>query len=145
MHAAGTITAPLHAATVEAVISLIAASRLRVGEALGLDQGDVDLDAATLSATGRNDHTRLIPLHANTFAMLGRYARRHDHLRPAATSPSLFITTTGRRVQQHSVQHTFAVYTLTNWYRTGVDVSAHLPVLSAFLGHASPEATYWHL
>ena len=26
-----------------------------------------------------------------------------------------------------------------------MDVQARLPVLSTFLGHASPEATYWYL
>ena len=38
-----------------------------------------------------------------------------------------------------------AVNTLIGWYRDGVDVHARLPVLSTFLGHASPEATYWYL
>jgi integrase/recombinase XerD len=34
---------------------------------------------------------------------------------------------------------------LIGWYRNGVDVPSQLPVLSTFLGHASPEATYWYL
>ncbi len=172
VHAAGTISAPLHAATVQTVISVIAASGLRVGEALGLDRGDVDLDTAALRVTGKNDQTRMVALHPTTAAMLAGYATRRDQLRPGATSPSFFITTTGHRVQQHGVQatfaklliladidtppgrrrprihdlrHTFAVNTLIGWYRDGVDVQARLPVLSTFLGHTSPEATYWYL
>ncbi|MEU0157070.1 hypothetical protein, partial [Micromonospora fulviviridis] len=43
------------------------------------------------------------------------------------------------------LRHTFAVNVLIGWYSAGVDVSARLPVLSAFLGHSSPEATYWYL
>jgi integrase/recombinase XerD len=34
---------------------------------------------------------------------------------------------------------------LRDWYRDGVDVQAHLPVLSAMLGHLAPAATYWYL
>jgi len=172
VHAAGTISAPLLATTVQAVISLIAASGLRLGEALALNRGDIDLDDAVLTVTGKNDQTRMVPLHPTTATMLAGYAARRDQLRPAAVSPSFFITTTGHRVQQggvqqtfakllvlagvetppgrrrpriHDLRHTFAVNILTGWYRAGVDVQAHLPVLSTFLGHASPEATYWYL
>jgi integrase/recombinase XerD len=59
VHAAGTIAAPLHAATMQALIALIAASGLRVGEALALDRGDVDSQAAVLRVLGKNDQTRL--------------------------------------------------------------------------------------
>jgi len=172
IHAAGTIAAPMHAATIQAVIGLIAASGLRLGEALALDRGDVDLDAAVLTVTGKNDQTRLVPVHPTTVAMLGAYAARRDHLCPAVVCPSFFLTTTGQRVQQrgvqqtfakllvladvatppgrrrpriHDLRHTFAVNVLIGWYQDGVDVSARLPVLSTFLGHASPEATYWYL
>ena len=33
---------------------------------------------------------------------------------------------------------------MTSWYRDGADVQAKLPVLSAYLGHSCPEATYWY-
>jgi integrase len=45
----------------------------------------------------------------------------------------------------HDLRHTFAVNTLIGWYQAGIDVQAHLPVLSTFLGHSSTEATYWYL
>jgi integrase len=104
--------------------------------------------------------------------MLGQYAARRDRLCPHPVSPGFFVTSTGRRVQQRSVQqtfgrlvvaagirtprgrrrprihdlrHTFAVNVLVGWYRDGLDVPARLPVLSAFLGHSGPEATYWYL
>jgi integrase/recombinase XerD len=50
-----------------------------------------------------------------------------------------------RRPRIHDLRHTFAVKTLIDWQRDGVDVAAHLPVLSTFLGHSGPEATYWYL
>ncbi len=31
------------------------------------------------------------------------------------------------------------------WYRAGEDVGAHLPALSAYLGHVEPKDTYWYL
>jgi integrase len=104
--------------------------------------------------------------------MLTSYAARRDRLCPGPVSPGLFLAVSGRRVQQrgvqqiftrllvaadigtppgqrrpriHDLRHTFAVNVLIGWYQAGVDVPARLPVLSAFLGHSSPEATYWYL
>ncbi|WP_433192198.1 tyrosine-type recombinase/integrase [Nocardia sp. CA-107356] len=173
VHAAQTIAAPMPAATCHAVISLIAASGLRLGETLALDRGDVDLDAGILTVVGKNQHTRLIPLHPSTTQMLGRYAERRDRLCPATGSASFFLTTRGHRPQPSSLQHTFAkllvlaeiptppgrrrprihdlrhsfaVNTLIDWYRSGADVAARMPILSTYLGHSGgPEATYWYL
>jgi len=172
IHAAGTIGAPLPAATMQALISLIAATGLRVGEALALDRNDAGGDASTLTVTGKNDQIRMVPVHPTTAAMLAGHAARRDRLCPHPAGPAFFTTSTGRRVQQrgvaqtfarlvtlagiavppgrrrprvHDLRHTFAVTTVTRWYRDGADVAAQLPVLSAYLGHSSPEATYWYL
>ena len=107
IHAAGTIAAPMPSATLQALISLIAATGLRVGEALALDR-DTGLDAAMLTVTGKNDQTRLVPLHPTTTSMLARYAARRDRLCPHPASPALFITSTGQRAQQRGVAETFA-------------------------------------
>jgi integrase/recombinase XerD len=96
VHAAGTIAAPLHAATMQALISLIAASGLRVGEALALNRGDVDPQAAVLRVLGKNEQTRLVPLHVTTVAMLAGYAARRDRLCPTRVSPGFFLGVTGR-------------------------------------------------
>jgi integrase len=45
----------------------------------------------------------------------------------------------------HDLRHRFAVTTLLHWYRTGVDVEQHLPVLSTYMGHAHVTDTYWYL
>jgi integrase len=108
VHAAGTIAAPLPAATLQALISLIAATALRLGEALALNRDDVDPRAAALTVTGKNDLTRMVPLHDTTVVMLSRYAARRDQLCLAAVSPGFFLTTTGHRVRQNGVQETFA-------------------------------------
>ena len=49
------------------------------------------------------------------------------------------------QVRLHDLRHTFAVRTLLEWYRVGVDVQAKLPVLSTYLGHIDPKSTYWYL
>ena len=43
-----------------------------------------------------------------------------------------------------SLRHSFVVNILIGWYRSGMDVDAHLPLLSAWLGHVDPISTYWY-
>lgn len=45
----------------------------------------------------------------------------------------------------HDLRHSFATNTLIGHIRAGGDVDAMMPVLSAWLGHVSPESTYWYL
>jgi integrase/recombinase XerD len=45
----------------------------------------------------------------------------------------------------HDLRHGFAVQTLLDWHRAGVDVAARLPLLSAWLGHRHPASTYYYL
>ncbi len=33
---------------------------------------------------------------------------------------------------------------MLSWYRNGLDVQARLPLLSTYLGHVDPKATYWY-
>ena len=42
------------------------------------------------------------------------------------------------RPRVHDLRHAFAVTTLLDWYRDGVDVQARLPLLSTYLGHVDP-------
>jgi integrase len=50
-----------------------------------------------------------------------------------------------RRPHLHDLRHTFAVDTLRDWYRSGLDVERRLFSLSTYLGHVSPTSTYWYL
>ena len=49
------------------------------------------------------------------------------------------------RPRPHDLRHSFAVATLLDWCRDGADVASRMPLLSAYLGHAAPEHTYWYL
>ena len=45
----------------------------------------------------------------------------------------------------HDLRHTFAVRTILDWYRKGLDVERHLPKLATYLGHTHVNDTYWYL
>lgn len=173
VHAAGLLAAPLQAAAYQALISLLAVTGMRVGEAVGLDRGEVDLDGGLLTVVnGKYGKARQLPLHPSTVAMLREYSARRDRLCPAPATRAYFVSTTGsrllvggvdrvftqllalagirasagrRRPRVHDLRHSFAVATLLGWYRDGVDVHARLPVLSTFLGHVAPASTWWYL
>lgn len=53
IHAAGTLATPLQAATFQSLISLLAASGMRPGEAIALNVGDVGLDSALVTVRGK--------------------------------------------------------------------------------------------
>jgi integrase len=45
----------------------------------------------------------------------------------------------------HDLRHTFAVRTILGWFREGRDVDREMSKLSSYLGHASPEGSYWYI
>lgn len=71
-----------------------------------------------------------------TFAQIGH---RLGHRKPAGYKRH----GVGPRI--HDLRHTFAVRTITNWYKAGLDVDQEIYKLSAFLGHKKPQHTYWYI
>lgn len=51
----------------------------------------------------------------------------------------------GHGPRLHDLRHRFAIRTLVEWYRAGVNVEHHLPYLSTYLGHVHVNHTYWYL
>jgi integrase len=173
MAAARTMPSPFKAATYETLIGLLAVTGMRVGEAIGLDRGDLDRsDGVVTVRFGKFGKSREIPLHPGTVEALETYARVRDTRCPRSKTPSLFVSTSGTRLiynnvhfefhrlvdraglkprsqrcrpRPHDLRHTFAVDTLIGWYRDGGDVEARLPLLSTYLGHRDPGSTYWYL
>jgi site-specific recombinase XerD len=45
----------------------------------------------------------------------------------------------------HCLRHSFAVQTLLQWYRSGIDPGQRLFHLSTFMGHSDPVSTSWYL
>jgi integrase len=171
MTAAGTLRNPLKAATFTTLIGLLAVTGMRGGEAMRLDDKDLDAAAGLLTIrAAKFRKSRQLPLHLTTLQALAGYQVLRGRLRPAPAS--LLVSTTGARLCHETVQpvfrlllsqagigqgrpapratlhglrHSFAVKTLLGWYRDGQDVQARMPVLPAYLGHAGPAATYWYL
>jgi integrase len=163
---------PLPAATHETLIGLLAATGMRVGEALRLDQGDIDwADGILLIRQSKFGKSRQVALHPTASGALAAYARRREELQPGSRTPAFFVSMRGTRViyavvqevfrnccraagvgaglavtpRVHDLRHSFAVGCLLRWYRDGADVQSRLPWLSAYLGHKDPRSTYWYL
>jgi integrase/recombinase XerD len=172
IEAAGQLTPPLRAAGYRTVIGLMATTGLRLGEALGLDRQDVDLDDGALHVRARQTKQREVPLHPTAITALREYARQRGRHRPQSSSPAFFLNLPGSRLAKrefnhyfaelirevglegagerarprpHDLRHTMAVRTLLDWIRAGEDVDRRMPELSTFLGHVQPESTYWYL
>jgi integrase/recombinase XerD len=155
------------------LLGLLAVSGLRIGEAIRLRMEDVDLVNAVLTIRNTKfGKSRLVPLHPTTVNELGSYKQRRDALLASQSSAYFFISRKGtplihssiyrvfnglsvkvgiRKARRgggprlHDLRHRFAVSTLIDWYRAGVDVEHQLPTLATFLGHVSVECTYWYL
>jgi integrase/recombinase XerD len=171
LEAARALASPLRAATHEALFGLLAASGMRIGEALGLARGDVDLDGGVITIRhAKFDRTRLVPLHESSTAALRTYAAGRDRLCPGPRADVFFCSSAGTalhrsgidktfreittalglrtatvRPRVHDLRHGFAVRTLVNWQRSEVSVDRHLATLSGYLGHVAPSDTYWYL
>ena len=51
----------------------------------------------------------------------------------------------GHGPRLHDMRHRFAVCTLLNWYRTGIDIEREIPKLATYLGHVHVHETYWYI
>jgi integrase len=156
----------MRAATYTALFGLIAVTGIRVGEALAIPAGGIDLDAGLLPVMpAKSRCERILPLHPGTVEALADYAALRARRHPEAAT--FFVSDHGTALRQgpaliafreacaaagiqgrpriHDLRHSFAVTTLLQWYRSGEDVAAQMPALSGYLGHVSPEGTYWYI
>jgi len=88
----------LRAATYAALFGLIASAGLRVSEAIGLADLDVDLDGGVLTIRQTKfGKSRLVPLHPSTIGPLSAYrALRRQHMQPTPRS-TFFVSSRGLR------------------------------------------------
>ena len=172
MAAARDERSPFRAVTHGTLIGLLAATGMRIGEAIKLDRSDLDEREDVLTIRdSKFGKSREVLIHRTTRAALQDYARERDRVFPRPKSPSFFLSLAGKRLiyknvqwtvarqlhgaglagrpsrrpTLHGLRHSFAVRTLMDWYRAGVDVEVRLPLLSTYLGHVSPASTYWYL
>lgn len=112
----------------------------------------------------------MVPLHATVTEALDGYAERRNRLCPQPRSHTFFVSSVGTallhngvhhtfnqlttdlglrtatvRPRVHDLRHSFAVRTLIDWHRAGLDIDSRMSVLSTYLGHVNPAGTYWYL
>lgn len=155
--------------TYATLFGLLAATGMRISEALALRLADITDDGLIIDKT-KFKKSRLLPLHPSTRRALNAYLA--VRLRVAAESDILLIGNTGKAVAYptviaiflrltrsiglrgtpgtggpriHDMRHTFAVRSLEGCHSNAAAVSRHIVGLSTYLGHAHVTDTYWYL
>jgi len=173
MNATDALCPALRAATYRTLVGLLVVTGMRIGEVIRLDSNDLDWTNGLLTVRdSKFGKSREIPLHPSTVEALESYVRLRDKRWPRPVAPSFFVSMAGTRLlhssihhtfhglvrqaglqrrsascrpRLHDLRHTFAVRTLLDWYRAGLDVEVQMPRLSTYLGHVEPRNTYWYL
>lgn len=116
----------LRARTYSTLFGLLAATGLRISEALALDHQDVDLVGGVLAVRRtKSGASRFVPLHDTTTEALRHYASDRNRLRPRRATPALLLAESGRRVTGCSARYTFAVVSRTVGLRTHAGAHRH--------------------
>jgi integrase len=150
------------------LLGLIAATGIRIAEALALRLDDVTADGLVIRET-KFQKSRLLPLHETVRQALDRYLPpRRDVLggstlfvsgsgRPLPYNSVRYVFLTlldraglrgahaGRDPRIHDLRHTFAVRSLEQCSHDRTAVVRHIVALSTYLGHAHVTDTYWYL
>ena len=159
----------MRAQTYATLVALLAATGLRVSEALGLRFADITDDGLLIRKT-KFRKTRLVPLHDTAAAGLQRYMIRRrqlgagdDHVfvgghgRPLPYSAvhctfktllkaaDLWPVASQHRPRLHDLRHTFAVRALQTSPPGRPRTGQHMVALATYLGHVNIYATYWYL
>lgn len=164
----------LRQATIRTVIGLVAATGIRISEALSLQVADFDQTGSMLRVWGaKSRRERRLPLHPTVHAALTEYlAIRLRHPTSEPTAPLFISTRDGRPLAYHTVlwafrrivtkigivargghpnprihdlRHTFICRRLQAWQREGVPTDNAMLALSTYVGHASVADTYWYI
>jgi integrase len=131
MGAAQGLRPALRAATFETFIGLLASTGMRAGEAMALDDGDVDWDQNLLVIRQtKYNKSREVLLHPSTLDALASYQTTRNRLSPRRSTASLFVTTRGTRLSHEVLQPAFRQLVV----RTGVGqaVSSSRPRVHGF-------------
>lgn len=145
-----------------AMVELLYATGMRIGELCGLDIDDIDIDRRTAAVTGKGDKPRVVPIGLPAMRALQRWLAqgRVCRVRPD-TGPALFLGRRGGRIDQrvartvvaqagqsvagvgrlapHALRHSAATHVLEG--------GADLRVVQELLGHATLATTqlYTHV
>ena len=164
----------LSSLTCRTLLLLLYGTGLRIGEALGLDLADVDLESALLRIRETKFYkTRIVPVGADLTRVLRDYLLERSKGAPIPADGPFLLTRQGKRPSRagaeeafkqlrrqakvsridgsryqprlHDMRHTYAVTRLVRWYREGADVQRLLPQLATYLGHVHISGTQRYL
>lgn len=162
-------TYPLRRDVYTTLLGLIAATGLRVSEALDLRFDDLQPNGVLLIRRTKFGKSRLVPLHPTVADALERYLDRRRQL--PVMDDHLFLSRKNRRVPYrtvhytfllvvqlagiaptrtrpcriHDLRHTFATRSLEQCSTQRSAVSRHFVALATYLGHTDIIHTYWYL
>jgi integrase len=148
LDASSVIPTPHRAATMRALIGLLAVTGMRIGEAIRLNQGDIDYQRDLITVVeSKFGKSRQLPVDATTTRALHAYLARRDRPVPVEPTDAVFTSATGTRLiycnvhlafkrivkhaglaarstvcrpRPHDLRHAFAVNTLLDAYRDDV-------------------------
>ncbi len=164
----------LSSLTCRTLLLLLYGTGLRIGEAVGLNLADVDLDSGILCIRETKFYkTRLVPTGPDLTSVLDQYAAERNKWPPLNPDAAFLLTERGQRLSRagaeyafkqlrerarvrrddgawyqprlHDLRHTYTVTRLVSWYREGADVQRLLPQLATYLGHVHIGATQHYL
>lgn len=162
-------TYPLRRETYATLFGLIAATGLRLSEALDLRVDDVRDDGVLHIRRTKFGKSRMVPLHPSAAAVLERYLllRRarpvlDDHLFLSLEAVRISVSTAEyafgrllkvagvgqdrqRKPRIHDLRHTFATRALERCPADRKAIAEHFVALSTYLGHVNISSTYWYL
>jgi integrase len=151
------------------LFGLLAATGMRISEALALRLEDITADGLIIRQT-KFQKSRLLPLHETTRRALDKYLSARARL--GTLDGALLVSTTGKALSYntvmavflrlarsiglrgepgqpgpriHDLRHTFAVRSLEECRHDREMVACHIVALSTYLGHAHVTDTYWYL
>jgi integrase/recombinase XerD len=163
------------ASMLRTLILVLYCTGIRLGEAVRLRLGDVDLDRGLLMIQRSKGRARIVTVRDDLVAELHSYTanrQKLDRERQQPDTDRLFLRLDGspltiqsastaiRRLlrelgikppagrvgaRPYELRHAFAVHRLTAWAEEGVDVHSRLPLLSAYLGHQNLVGTEVYL
>lgn len=139
----------------KAIIELLYATGIRVGELVNIKLNDLNLENRFLIVKGKGNKQRVIPFHSKTGEAITEYMKNERQIKVKDDCKHLFINKNGTKlttrgveliiekisrklfgnsdIHPHSFRHTFATTMLNN--------GADLRVVQEFLGHASLSTT----
>lgn len=153
------------------LFGLLAATGMRVSEALALDLDDITADGLLIREAKRKGR-RLLPLHPTADDALRRHlaARRRARVKSDAiffladgggrlaygTAANVFhrmldrtglthAAAGGQNPRIHDLRHSFAVKSLAACGSDRNTIAQHMVGLSTYLGHVNISDTYWYL